>query len=90
MITDGYANVDSIKDQVKKDSADKHFFLLPIAVDDGADMNVLNSVASDKALKLGEGKFSDFFRWLSNSMATIANADSPNVHLENPFGTFAV
>ena len=90
MITDGYANVDSIKDQIKKDSAAKHFFLLPIAVDDMADMNVLNSVASTKALKLGEGKFSAFFQWLSNSMAAIANADGPTVALDNPFGTFAV
>lgn len=90
MITDGYANVDSIKDQVKQESAAKHFFFLPIAVDDGADMNVLNSLASNKAFKLGEGKFSSFFQWLSNSMATIANADGPTAQLENPFETFAV
>lgn len=91
MITDGYANVDSIKDQVKKEAADKHFFFLPIAVDDAADMNVLNSLATDKAFKLGAHKFSEFFEWLSNSIGTIANAEGgSNVKLENPYETFAV
>ncbi len=91
MITDGYANVDSIKDQVKKDAADKHFFFLPIAVDDAADMNVLNSLATNKAFKLGTHKFAEFFKWLSNSIGTIANAEEgSNVKLENPYETFAV
>ena len=91
MITDGYANVDSIVAEVKQGSKDKHFFFLPIAVDDNSDMNVLNSIASEQAFKLKDGnRFSEFFQWLSNSIQLIANAEPGKpVELENPFGAFA-
>ena len=91
MLTDGYANVSSITSQIKRESEEKHYFLLPIAVDDGSDMDVLNSVASKQAFKLKDaGKFSSFFEWLSNSIGTIANA-APNtgVGIENPFDGWA-
>ena len=74
MVTDGFANVDSIKEQVKKGGADKHYYFQPIAVDDGADMNVLDSLATGKAFKLKEKSFSEFFQWLSNSIGTLADA----------------
>jgi uncharacterized protein YegL len=91
MITDGKAKVDSIKEQVKQDALGKHYYFLPIAVDEGADMNVLNSLATDCAFMLKGLKFSEFFKWLSRSMGTLATAKpGDNVTLENPFETFAV
>lgn len=90
MVTDGYASVDSIKGQVKKDGEAKHYFFQPIAVDDGADMNVLNSLATLQAFKLKDQNFSAFFKWLSNSIGTITTANPDvDVHLDNPFETFA-
>ena len=76
MITDGQANVDSIKDQVKKDGDAKHYFFLPIAADNGPDidMKLLNSLATDRAYQLKGLKFSDFFQWLSRSFDGIVQA----------------
>ena len=91
MVTDGYANVDSIKEQVKNDSKAKHYFFQPIAVDDGADMNVLNSLATIRAFKLRDQNFSTFFKWLSNSLAIIEQAKPGDaVQLDDPFKAFAV
>ena len=90
MITDGFANVDSIKGQVKQDGKDLHYFFQPIAIDDGADMNILNSLATTMAFKLKDQKFSKFFEWLSKSLGIIASATpGEQVQLENPFETFA-
>lgn len=89
MVTDGYASVDSIKAQVKKDGADKHYFFQPIAVDDGADMNLLNSLATIQAFKLKDQNFSAFFKWLSNSLGVIGTAKpGEKVELDNPFDVF--
>jgi len=87
MITDGQANVDSIKEQVKKDGQGNHYFFLPIAADEGSDINMdlLNSLATDRAYQLKGLKFSDFFRWMSNSMGKIAKAKpGEKVDLDNP------
>ena len=90
MITDGFANVDSIKGKVKQDGKDSHYFFQPIAIDDGADMNILNSLATTMAFKLKDQKFSKFFEWLSKSLGIIASATpGEQVQLENPFETFA-
>ena len=90
MITDGYASVDSIKESVKQGGIGKHYFFQPIAVDDGADMNVLNSLATQQAFKLKDQNFSAFFKWLSNSIGPISEAKiGENIHLDNPFETFA-
>ena len=90
MVTDGYASVDSIKGQVKKDGQDRHYFFQPIAVDDGADMNVLNSLATQQAFKLKDQNFSAFFKWLSNSLGVIGTANpGEQVQLGNPLETFA-
>lgn len=90
MVTDGYANVESIKGRVKKDGEDKHYFFQPIAVDDGADMNLLNSLATQQAFKLKDQNFSAFFKWLSNSLGVIGTANpGEKVQLDNPFETFA-
>lgn len=96
MITDGYADVSHIKDQVKREgSEDKdtgcHYFFQPIAIDEGSDMTILDSLATRAAFKLKNQKFSSFFQWLSKSLETIATADvGTNATLENPFDTFAV
>ena len=95
MITDGEANVDSIKAQVEKDGEDDRYCFLPIAADDGADMDVLNSLVTKKvftqAFKLDGCKFSEFFQWLNRSLNIIATAKiGDNKTLENPFETFAV
>ena len=90
MITDGEANVNSIMAQVKQDGKDKRYFFQPIAVDDGADMNVLNSLATNMAFKLKDKKFSQFFEWLSKSLGMLAVANQgEQIQLENPFETFA-
>ncbi len=91
VLTDGQANVDHIVEEVKKGSADKHYFIIPIAVGDDADMTSLNKIASDRAYKIKDGHISSFFRWLSNSLGVIANADpDAPVDLENPFSGWAV
>ena len=90
MITDGQANVSSIKDKVKKDGEDKHYFFQPIAIDEGSDMNLLNSLATTKAFMLKDQKFSSFFEWLSKSLEIIATAEiGSDAKLDNPFETFA-
>jgi uncharacterized protein YegL len=81
MITDGEANVDSIKNQVKQEGKDKRYFFLPIAVDSGSDMNVLNSLATDRAYMLKGLNFSSFFKWLDRSLTIIASIGD-NVTLE--------
>lgn len=91
LMTDGQAPVDSIVKEAEEGSAGKHFYILPIAVGDDADMSALNRVASDRAFKIKEGHISSFFRWLSNSIAVIANADpKASVTLENPYAGWAV
>ena len=98
MITDGQADISSIKDEIEQGSKDKHFFIMPVAVGDDADLNVLNSIASSldasqpsRALKIGEKKFSELFKWLSNSIGNIALAQpGTNVNIADPFVTFAV
>jgi len=91
LLTDGQAPVDSMVEMVKKGSAEKHFYIIPIAVGDDADMDALNKIASDRAFKIKDGHISSFFRWLSNSIGVIANADPDTpVDLENPFAGWAV
>lgn len=91
LLTDGQAPIDSIVEKVKKGSAEKHYFIIPIAVGDDADMVALNKIASDRAYKIKDGHISSFFRWLSNSLGVIANADpDAPVDLENPFSGWAV
>jgi uncharacterized protein YegL len=90
MITDGEANVDSIKNQVKQEGKKGSYFFLPIAVDSGADMNVLNSLATDSAYMLKGLNFSSFFKWLSRSITIVASASIGDKVTLDPIITFAV
>ena len=63
MITDGDTNVDSIKEQVKQDGIAKRYYFLPIAANEDANLDVLNSLATDHALFLNGLRLSCIFKW---------------------------
>jgi len=89
MISDGDASVDNIKAKVKQEGNEKRYFFLPIAADDGANMDTLNSLATDKAYKLKNLKFSDFFKWLSRSIEIIVDAKKGDtVKFDDPTSFF--
>lgn len=88
LITDGAPDsgqdVKGLTQEIDSGMAAKDFFFLPIGVT-GADMTMLDSIAgsyTDKSgthkvspLPLDSAKFSEFFQWLSHSMA-IASSDA--------------
>ena len=100
LITDGEPdkdqNVGALSERIKKDTFEKKYVFIPIAVGD-ADMDVLNmlsgyafSSGSDKILippmKLQGLKFSDFFQWVSASMSMVASS-SENSQISMPSPT---
>lgn len=96
MMTDGFANVDSIKDKVNEDGKQKRYRFQPIAIDEGADMNVLNSLTTTKSVfMLDDDKRNiiSFLRCVSYGMgyySTNENADGNSIEelLGNPFDYF--
>lgn len=54
----------------------KGYFIQPLAVGRYADMNFLNIIATNRAIKMKDAKLSHFFRWLSSSMARVGNMQS--------------
>lgn len=91
LMTDGEPNrgrsVEELAKRIKDDTANKKYVFLPIGVDN-ANMSVLQKIQGIMngkpvpAMKLGNTKFSSFFKWLSHSMETIVNSDdNKNVNL---------
>ena len=73
-------------DEIKTAVDNKNFFFFPVGVE-GADMEVLKDIASDKMppAKLDGLKFASFFKWLSASMNTITHStDGDIVNLPSP------
>lgn len=93
---DGDQDVGGLKQEIANGMANKNFHFLPIGVT-GADMTMLDNIAgsyTDKngthkvsPLPLDASKFSDFFQWLSASMAIVsgdANAQNAAVNIPMP------
>jgi uncharacterized protein YegL len=90
LMTDGEPDddqdVDALAPRIKTDMANKKYVFLPIGVE-GANMVTLNKIAGeieDKKigslkkmgpLKLKGTKFNAFFKWLSDSMDTVAKTE---------------
>jgi uncharacterized protein YegL len=99
LITDGEPdsdqNVSGLSDRIKKDTLEKKYVFIPIAVGD-ADMNILSrlsgysfSSGTDKTLippmKLQGLKFSDFFQWVSASMSMVASSsENSQINMPSP------
>lgn len=91
--TDGEVNV--LANQIEIDTKNGSYMFLPIGVD-GADMQTLNKLAGYlkkedgsfekmNALPMESSKFSDFFEWLSKSMAIVnSSQDGENITLPEP------
>lgn len=78
MITDGEPNEGqnmlSLAQIIRQEVANKHFMFMPIGVDN-ANMEVLNMLSPNgHALPLQSARFSQFFKWLSNSFSTTVQA----------------
>lgn len=92
LITDGAPDNDQdikgLAAEIEIGMATKDFFFLPIGVT-GADMAMLNSISGSDSnhkvspLALESAKFSEFFKWLSQSMA-IASNDEKESNLPIP------
>lgn len=78
MITDGVPNedqdIDGMSVRIKQDIANKHYSLIPIAVE-GADLKVLKDLTGIDPLKLKDTNFENFFKWLSNSVGAVTKAN---------------
>lgn len=90
LITDGAPDNDqdvvALAEEIQKGGTEKKFVFLSVGVK-GADMNVLSKIAQPgmAPTKLQGFKFSNFFRWLSNSMGTITNRQKgEKVSFEKP------
>lgn len=99
LVTDGEPDsnqdVDKLSERIKKDTLDKKYVFIPIAVGD-ADMDVLNKLSGYSfsggskstlipPMKLQGLKFSDFFQWVSASMSMIASSsENSQINMPNP------
>lgn len=93
MMTDGAPypesanrDLDQVADEIQTAVDNKSFFFFPVGVE-GADMNVLNNLATDKMppAKLDGLKFAAFFKWLSASMGKVTSStDGDQVNLPSP------
>ncbi len=74
---DGQAYVsDQTAAMVKNDSTGKHYFNQAIGVGEDANMQLLDKVSSEKAMRMKDaGQFSAVFRDLSKSLELMANAN---------------
>ena len=90
LITDGAPDDDqdvvALAEEIQRGGTEKKFVFLAVGVK-GADMKVLSKIAQPgmPPTKLQGFKFSDFFRWLSNSMGTITSRQKgEKVSFEKP------
>ena len=89
LMTDGVPDSDQDITGLASDmtllSQEKKVVFLPIGVD-GADMNMLNSIAQSEIppLRLDGIKFKPFFLWLSNSMKAITASNEDKIDLQSP------
>lgn len=75
-----------LANQIKADTSgtSKKYEFLPIGVQ-GANMDILNQIKGNiPAMSMSEAKFTEFFKWLSNSLSIIASSDNKPVKLDNP------
>lgn len=81
LMTDGEPDsdqdVDGLAQQIKQDTAKKHYEFVPIGVGERANMGVLSKIQGSKIppMKLKGTKFSSFFKWLSDSFSTVVKAN---------------
>jgi uncharacterized protein YegL len=92
LITDGAPDsgqdISGLAQEINKGVNNKNFVFLAVGVQ-GADMKVLQTISAkpfDPCILQGL-KFSEFFEWMSASMATVSNsADGDKVSLPSPTG----
>lgn len=93
LMTDGEPDdgqdVNGLANRIKADAAAKKYAFLPIGVE-GANMSILNKIAGDiPAMPLRDAQFSQFFKWLSASMATVTHGnEGDKIDLPKPEGEF--
>lgn len=68
------ADIDEISQRVAKEAAAKKYTIMGIAVGQDANMKILEQMTAGQAKALQGLKFTDFFRWLSNSFGTISSS----------------
>lgn len=99
LITDGAptdGDVDGLAQQIHTDTRNKKYMFLPIGVN-GADMEVLSQIAGQvnkgdqwtkvDPIPMSSAKFSEFFKWLSDSMNIItASSEGAQVNLPSTGG----
>lgn len=99
LITDGSptdGGVDTLADEIEKDTKDKKYMFLPIGVD-GANMSTLEQISGYvkneatsnweqmKPMSMKSAKFGAFFKWLSASMAMVTTGnEGEKVNLADP------
>ena len=67
------ADIDAISARVAADSAAKKYFMMGIGVGE-ANMELLGKMCGGKALPLKGTKFTEFFKWLSNSLSMVSTS----------------
>jgi uncharacterized protein YegL len=66
------SDIDAISERVAKDAAAKKYFMMGIGVGE-ANMELLTRMCG-KALPLSGTKFTEFFKWLSNSLSMVSTS----------------
>jgi len=88
LITDGAPTDDwrGAAARIKEGEASKKFAFFAVGVE-GADFNVLRTIATREPLKLEGLRFRELFQWLSNSMKAVSQSTlGTEVKLDSPAG----
>ena len=67
------SDIDAISARVAADAAAKKYFMMGIGVGE-ANMELLGKMCGGKALPLKGTKFTEFFKWLSNSLSMVSTS----------------
>ena len=67
------SDIDNISSRVAADTAAKKYFMMGIGVGE-ANMELLGKMCGGKALPLSGTKFTEFFKWLSNSLSMVSTS----------------